>query len=86
MSEEKGSEGIVPDSKILLYPLNRGRSKVYDTDFSSFPTDTELLRVEINVIPIQCGQFRYTQSSRINTLDDCSVAFSLDGFGIDNPE
>lgn len=86
MSEEKGSEGIVSSSKILLYPFNRGICKVYDTDFSSFPTDAELLRVEIDVIPIQCGQFRYTQSGRINTLDNRSVAFALDRFGIDDRE
>lgn len=86
MSEEKGSESIVPDSEILSYPLNRGRSKVYDTDFSSFPTDTELLCVEIDMIPIQCGEFRYTQSGRINALDNRSVALALDRFGIDNRE
>lgn len=57
MSEEKGSEGIISSSEIFSYPLNRGSGEVYDTDFSSLPTDAELLRVEIDVIPIQCGQF-----------------------------
>lgn len=89
MADKEGGEGIffaeLRSACIEICPdfLCRQIRQIDGTDFSSFSADAEFAGVEIDGGLVKCGQFRNTQTGRVDTFDNRRIAFSLDSACID---
>ena len=78
MSDKEGREIITASFEIFVYGVFRRLCQIDNTELASLASYCEFERVEIDIISIEGGQLRYSQSRRIDTLRDGIVTLTLD--------
>lgn len=95
MADKEGIECIFlakfrfPSLQIRTDLIDRQIGQIHRTDFTSFTTDIEFARIQIDSGSVERGQLGDTQARRVDAFDDRRIAFSLNRRRIDlveNPE
>jgi hypothetical protein len=78
VADEEGSEVVAPSLQIGLYGEGCSLGEVDDAELASLTAYGEFERLMVHILTVQCCEFRYTQTCRIDTLRYRIVSFSLD--------